>query len=196
MAAKQQAGASLPLGDTQKVVLALVLTGVLAAIWIPRLAKRKRRPAAAPTAHTVSAPSPLAMSSAEAAAPTAPAAAPKPKTTDRKLADAIVKLSQSIPELPRDPFAVSAALAKLMTEAAPAEPAASAEQTAAEERKEQAAPTLKLQAIVIDGACRYGMINGQIVVEGRQVEGMTVKSIQEREIVLEGPSGAVRLAIE
>ena len=53
-----------------------------------------------------------------------------------------------------------------------------------------------LQATVIDGAVRYGMIDGEIAVEGQTFKGMTVKSVRERELVLEGPAGKLHLAMD
>ncbi len=195
-----QPNANPPGGDTTKIVVLVVLVAVFAGIWVPRLLKKSRRPqaasAAAPTSSTATAaPTLEAATTAKPAAP----AAPTPSPATCAVATACSDADGPPAELKRDPFTVSEALRQLMTVAQPATPTT---QSAPEAAASQAPDLLRearlwtLQATVIDGAARYGMIDGRIAVEGQTFKGLTVKSVGEREVVLEGPTGELRLTMD
>ena len=198
--AAQKSPIGLPLGDMKKLAAMLVLLAVLAAIWAPKLMKRKPPATAAEPASAGRAEAASTRGSDGAAAEAKPDPVSRVAPTATAEGEPSRVLGDPPPSLARDPFGVSEAMARLMRK-----PDAPADGTGAEtEAADQAAtraeaparPTLNLEATVIDGELRYGLINGEIVVEGQEYAGMKVRAVREREVVLEGPDGVVRLTME
>ena len=195
MAAPQKTS-SLPGSEQVKVYVAVGLVVLLAGYWVYQFKKRSRpaRHPAASVASTLDTPRPTVRSPA----PQAPALASDKSSVEPEDEDLTGVVAEVLPHLTRDPFTVSEAMAKLMRKIKPADGEGPKADSAARRAgaEEASRLTLKLEATVIDGQTRYGLINGDIVVEGQVYHGMTVRAVREREVILEGPRGAVRLTME
>ena len=187
-------------GEQKKVIVMFGLIALLAGYWGYKLtigrqpkksppARAQEAPARATAAEAVEAikeaiSKPLAQAESGLRSPRAEA----PETI----------LLKALPMYSRDPFSVSDAMAKLMVKP---EPVAEVEDSGSGEAgetslEEDPGPTMKLEGTIIDGSTRYALIDGEVVVVGQTLHDMKVTEIHEREVVLEAPAGALRLAVE
>lgn len=201
MAVDQTSSRGSQVTEQQKMIVMVGLIALLAGYWGWKLTKGRGsvEPAAAKAEEASARPSTAAaVKSSEDASSKAALPTKSGQSSPRaELAKAVVL--KALPMFSRDPFAVSEAMAKLMIKPEPVkEEGEGTEHGEAGEtaREEEAGPTLKLEGTVIDGSTRYALIDGEVVVVGQTYHDMKVTEIHEREVVLEAPAGALRLAIE
>ena len=201
MAVNQTSSRGPQVSEQQKMFAMLALIAVLAGIWGYRLMKRRGSSKSVPAKvedKSVEARGEAAVQKMrEVISKVVATTESDQNSAETELPKAVVL--KALPMFSRDPFAVSDAMAKLMIKPEPVkEEGQDTEQGQAGDAtaEEEAGPALKLEGTVIDGATRYALIDGEVVVVGQTLHDMKVTEIHEREVVLEAPAGTLRLAIE